>query len=137
LFLAACRVKLPEQVVGEGKNMKKSSVIGVLLLAVVWAGVAWAYQGHCEHPAPVVTEEPQQAALRRQVSMSLLQDEVRPRELTPDWRKATREAQQLLVLSQHIHDQLQGGPGRISSSLAGELKQAEQLSKRLRKELRM
>jgi hypothetical protein len=81
-------------------------------------------------PGRVLADE----AMRR-FDKDLHQDRPQPAAPQPDWEKARADAARLLTLAQEINAHLQAGPQQISARLAGELKEADKLIKRLRREM--
>ncbi len=51
------------------------------------------------------------------------------------WKEARGDAEKLRALAQRIHEQVEAGAGQVPAGLAGELKEVQKLSKRLKEEL--
>ncbi len=51
------------------------------------------------------------------------------------WKESRGDAEKLRALAQRIHEQVEAGAGQVPAGLAGELKEVQKLSKRLKEEL--
>ncbi len=77
----------------------------------------------------------QERSARKQIDAITGQDRLQLPTMRPDWEKARAEANQLLTLTQQIHNEVQAGSGKVPASLAKELQDVQRLAKQLRKHL--
>jgi hypothetical protein len=112
--------------------MACTRLIPLLLATALWVAAVPKTQ---ERPDTIPPGRTQASESARRFEKSLHQDRPRPAVPQADWEKARADAARLLTLAQEINGQLQAGPQQIPAPLTGELKEAEKLVKRLRREL--